>query len=78
MQASFYLKEEIFKKLQNKSHETGIGTDEIVNEILNQGLDNYPNMIRLSDKFQELRGICEPDGEEDILELRDKIRERKL
>ena len=78
MQASFYLKDEIFRKLENKSRETGIETDELVNEILNQGLDNYPNMIRLSDKFQNLRGICEVGDEDSTIELRDMIRERKL
>ncbi len=58
MRITFYLKDEIFEKLQNKSCETVIEFDELINEILNQGLNNYPNMIKLSDKFQSLRGIC--------------------
>ena len=78
MQASFYLKDDIFKKLQNKSRETGIGTDDLVNEILDNGLDNYSNKIRLSDKFQNLRGICIQGEEDSVIEVRDKIRERKL
>ena len=78
MQANFHLKDEIFEKLQNKSLETGIDSDELLNEILNQGLDNYPNMIKLSDKFQNLRGICESGNEETILEVRENIRERRI
>lgn len=78
MRITFYLKDEIFEKLQNKSRETGIESDELVNEILNQGLDNYPNMIKLSDKFQNLRGICESRSEDAILEVRENIRERKI
>lgn len=78
MQANFHLKDEIFEKLQNKSRETGIDSDELLNEILNQGLDNYPNMIKLSDKFQNLRGICESGNEESILEVRENLRERRI
>lgn len=78
MQASFHLKEEIYKKLQNKSLETGIKSDDLVNEILNQGLENYPNTIKLSDKFHELRGICEQGEEDNIIEVRDKIREKNF
>ena len=78
MQANFHLKEEIFEKLQNKSRETGIDSNEILNEILNQGLDNYPNMIKLSDKFQNLRGICESGNEETILEVKENLRERRI
>jgi len=78
MQANFHLEEEIFEKLQNKSRETGIESDVLLNEILNSGLDNYPNTIKLSDKFHKLRGICQSGEEEHIIELRDKIRERKL
>ena len=78
MQANFHLKDEIFEKLQNKSHETGIDSDELLNEILNQGLDKYPNMIKLSDKFQNLRGICESRNEETILEVRENLRERRI
>ena len=78
MQANFHLKDEIFEKLQNKSRETGIDSDELLNEILNQGLDNYPNMIKLSDKFQNLRGICESGNEESILEVRENVRERRI
>ena len=32
MQANFHLKDEIFEKLQNKSRETGIDSDELLNE----------------------------------------------
>jgi len=78
MQANFHLKDEIFEKLQNKSRETGIDSDELLNEILNQGLDNYPDMIKLSDKFQNLRGICESGNEESILEVRENLRERRI
>lgn len=78
MQANFHLKDEIFEKLQNKSRETGIDSDELLNEILNHGLDNYPNMIKLSDKFQNLRGICESGNEESILEVRENLRERRI
>ena len=78
MQANFHLKDEIIEKLQNKSRETGIDSDEILNEILNQGLDNYPNMIKLSNKFQNLKGICESGNEETILEVKENLRERKI
>ena len=78
MEARFHLKEEIYKKLQNKSLETGIKSDDIVNEILNQGLENYSNKIKLSDKFHELRGICEQGKEDNIIEVRDKIREKNF
>lgn len=78
MQASFHLKEEIYKKIQNKSLETGIKSDDLVNEILNQGLENYPNTIKLSDKFHELWGICEQGEEDNIIEVRDKIREKNF
>ena len=78
MQPKIILNDDILKKIQNKSIETGIGTNKIINDVLNQGIENYPNSIKLSNKFEELRGICEPSEEDDIIELRNKIRERKF
>lgn len=69
MQSTIDLKDEIFKKLQNKSQETGVDPDTIINEILNESLDNYP-MVKLADDFKELIDICDYPEQTDAVELK--------
>ena len=79
MQASINLKDEIFKKLESKSRETGVACDDIVNEILNVGLDTYPGeLVRLADSFEGLVDICDYPEPTDAVELKHMSREKQL
>ena len=78
MQYSVNLNEDILKKLKHKSHETGIKPDDIINEILSEGLDNYHNTVRLADSFKELVDICDYSEPTDAVGLKQLVRERRL
>ena len=76
MESTIELKD-IFKRLQVKSREIGVNPEIIVNEILDEGLDNY-NMVRLADVFHELVDICDYPEVTDAVELKHMVRERRL
>ena len=50
--------------------------NDIIDDILEE-VGNYKAKIRLSDKFADLKGICEFDESSNPVEIRDMIREKK-
>ena len=61
-----------------KSRETGVNPEDIANEILSEGLDNYSNHVKLADSFKDLVDICDYNEPSDAVELKQLTRERRL
>ena len=78
MQFNIILKEEIFKKLQDKSEKIGINPEELANDLLEESLNSTPKMVRLADSFEELIGICDYPESTNANELKQLSRERRL
>ena len=78
MESEIKLTKNLTNILHQRSNETGVPIDDLLNEIIINEIDNYPKkMVKLSDIFSDLNGIIDCE-ETNAIDLRDKARERRL